>query len=75
MFYYTRGRSRTVATSKKERFVIIVNGYKPLTIYHKALLLGCCSSPISAADYTINPENIFYVNELNCLIQIKSSQI
>ena len=27
-----RGGSRTAATSKMERFVIIVNGWKPLTI-------------------------------------------
>ena len=34
-----RGGSRTAATSKMERFVIIVNDY------HKALHLGCCSNP------------------------------
>ena len=28
---YCRGGSRTAATSKMERFVIIVNGWKPLT--------------------------------------------
>ena len=39
-----RGGSRTAATSKMERFVIIVN------YYHKALHLGCCSSPRSASD-------------------------
>ena len=48
-----RGGSRTAATSKMERFVMIVNGWKPLTIitksYHKALHLGCCSSPRSAS--------------------------
>ena len=30
--YLIRGGSRTAATSKMERFVIIVNGWKPLTI-------------------------------------------
>ena len=30
-----RGESRTAATSKMERFVIIVNGWKPLTIITK----------------------------------------
>ena len=39
----TRHGSRTAATSKMERFVIIVN------YYHKALHLGCCSSPRSAS--------------------------
>ena len=37
-----KGGSRAAATSKMERFVIIVN------YYHKALHLGCCSSPRSA---------------------------
>ena len=45
-----RGGSRTAATSKMERFVIIVNGFQPLTIITKALHLGCCSSPRSASD-------------------------
>ena len=31
----TRGRSRTAATFKMERFVVIVNGWKPLTIITK----------------------------------------
>ena len=38
-----RGGSRAAATSKMECFVIIVN------YYHKALHLGCCSSPRSAS--------------------------
>ena len=54
---------RSAATSKMECFVIIVNGFQPITIsqstpswmlpavnyYHKALHLGCCSSPRSAS--------------------------
>ena len=43
-----RGGSRAAAISKMECFVIIVNNY-----YHKALHLGCCSSPRCASD-TIN---------------------
>ena len=35
-----RGGSRTTATSKMERFVIIVNGFH----------LGCCSSPRTASE-------------------------
>ena len=34
-----RGGSRTAATSKMERFVIIVNGQKPLTIITKCSIL------------------------------------
>ena len=46
-----RGGSRAAATSKMERFVIIVNGWKleAVNYYHKALHLGCCSSPRSAS--------------------------
>ena len=44
--WYTKFRSgsRAAATSKMECFVIIVN------YYHKALHLGCCSSPRSASE-------------------------
>ena len=35
----TRGGSRTAATSKMERFVIIVNGFQPLTIITKRSIL------------------------------------
>ena len=35
----TRGGSRTAATCKMERFVIIVNGLKPLTIITKRSIL------------------------------------
>ena len=35
----SRGGSRTAATSKMERFVIIVNGWKPLTIITKCSIL------------------------------------
>ena len=35
----TRGGSRTAATSKMEHFVMIVNGWKPLTIITKYSIL------------------------------------
>ena len=35
----SRGGSRTAATSKMERFVIIVNGFQPLTIITKCSIL------------------------------------
>ena len=44
-----RGGSRTTATSKMERCVIIVR-LPAVNYYHKALHLGCCSSPRSASD-------------------------
>ena len=37
--YVIRGGSRTAATSKMEHFVIIVNGWKPLTIITKRSIL------------------------------------
>ena len=56
------GGSRAAASSKMECFGIIVNGFEPLTIttklpdvnyYHKALHLGCRSSPRSVfGDFT-----------------------
>ena len=40
---FIRGGSRAAATSKMERFVIMVNGWKlsAVNYYHKALHLGC----------------------------------
>ena len=35
----SRDGSRTAATSKMEHFVIIVNGWKPLTIFTKSSIL------------------------------------
>ena len=53
-----RGGSRTAATFKMERFVIV-------NYYHKALPLGCCSSPRSASAYLVK-RNIYlsglYIN-------------
>ena len=37
--YIMRGESRAAATSKMERFVIIVNGFQPLTIITKRSIL------------------------------------
>ena len=39
MIMIIRGGSRAAATSKMERFVIIVNGLKPLTIITKRSIL------------------------------------
>ena len=37
--FILRGGSRAAATSKMERFVIIVNGWKPLTVITKRSIL------------------------------------
>ena len=49
-FPMVRGRSRTAETSMMERFVIIVKRLEAVNYYHKALHLGCCSSPRAASD-------------------------
>ena len=38
------GRSRAAATSKMERFVIIVNGFQPLTIITKRSILDVAAA-------------------------------
>ena len=40
----TKGGSRTAATSKTERFVIIVNGFQPLTIITKHSILDVAAA-------------------------------
>ena len=40
----TRSRSRAAATSKMECFVIIVNGWKPLTIITKHSILDAAAA-------------------------------
>ena len=41
---YIRHEARTAATSKIERFVIIVNGWKPLTIITKCFMLDVAAA-------------------------------
>ena len=40
----TRGGSRAAATSKMERFVIIINGWMPLTIITKHSILDVAAA-------------------------------
>ena len=40
----TRGGSRAAATSKMKRFVIIVNGFQPLTIITKGSILDVAAA-------------------------------
>ena len=52
----TRGGCRAAATSKMERFVIIVNGWKPLTIITKRSILGVAAvldPPLNTFDQRI----------------------
>ena len=51
-----RGGSRAAATSKMERFVIIVNGWKPLTIITKRSILDVAAvldPPLSLLENTL----------------------
>ena len=57
-----RGASRTAATSKMERFVIIVNDWKPLTIITKRSILDVAA--------VLDPPLI----ALDCFAQYESSK-
>ena len=51
-----RGGSRTAATSRMERFVIIVNSWKPLTIITKCSILDVAAvldPPLEAIDFNL----------------------
>ena len=53
----TKGGSRIAATSKVERFVIIVNGWKPLTIITKHSILAVAAAldpPLIYCDLNLN---------------------
>ena len=56
-YYISRGGSRTSATSKIERFVIIVNGFQPLTIITKRSILDVAAAlepPLEFVDIMTN---------------------
>ena len=59
-----RNGSRTAATSKMERFVIIVNGWKLfINYYHKALHLGCAAAldpPLLLVSDRVRLKNTFF---------------
>ena len=52
-----RGGSRTTATSKMERFAIIVNGWKLLTIITKRSILGVAAALDPPLLITLNEQN------------------
>ena len=51
-----RGRSRTAATSKMERFVIIVNGFQPLTIITKCSILDAAALDLSLSTDSVTSQ-------------------
>ena len=53
----SRGGSRTAATSKVELFVIIVNGWKPLTIITKSSILDVAA----VLDPPLGSENYYFI--------------
>ena len=57
---YTIGGSRTAATSKMERFVILVNGFQPLTIIAKWSILDVAAVLYPPLLYFYSHENITY---------------
>ena len=61
-----RGGPRAVATSKTERFVIIVNGFQPLTIITKRSILNVAA----ALDPPLQFPGIFYMSKK--LIQLSN---
>ena len=61
----TRGGSGAAATSKMERFVIIVNGWKPLTIVTKHSILDVAAAldpPLSTQLTFADPRVKVYVD-------------
>ena len=59
MLFKSKGGSRTAATSKMERFVIIVNGWK------QSAHLGRCSSPRSASEENFSMNKVILVESIN----------
>ena len=65
--YIVRGGSRAAVTSKMERFVIIVNGWKPLTIITKRFILDVAA--VLDPPLIVNPYYYcyLYLNSINLL--------
>ena len=60
----SRGRSRTAATNKMELFVIIVNGFQPLTIIIKSSILDVAAvldPPLTSEVYGLDPETSIHI--------------
>ena len=56
-----RGGSRTAATTKMERFVIIVNGFKSLTIITKRCILDVLAALDPPLDFNKRFSEVYFV--------------
>ena len=65
----SRGGSRTAATPKGERFVIIVNAYKPLTIITKRSILDVAAAldPPMMANFALR---FIYICFISCCLNL-----
>ena len=69
-----RSGSRTAATSKMERFVIIVNGWKPLTIITKCSILDIAAvldpplEPLLLLDDALLEEQFYGCSSMNQIL-------
>ena len=70
----TRGGSRAAATSKMERFVIIVNGFQPLTIITKRSILDTAEALDPPLSTGYNRKDRFAAG-LNCLQQWQEQEM
>ena len=59
----SRGGSRAAATSKMERFVIIVNGYQPLTIITKRSILDAAAALDPPLGRTLSLVTNFFIKQ------------
>ena len=62
IYLYTRGGSGTTATSKTKHFVIIVNGWKPLTIITKSSILDV-AAVLGPPLYILFQPNVMELNK------------
>ena len=66
----TRSGSRTAPASKMERFVIIVNGWKPLTIFTKRFILDVAA----VLDLPLNTlDDILFTREVGLMYNFRKS--
>ena len=67
-----RGRSRAAATSKMERFVIIVNGFQPLTIITKCSIQNVAAAldpPLNMLRINVTKIKFANLRNFGCISQ------
>ena len=65
----SRGGSAVVATTKMERFVIIVNGFQPLTITTKRSILDVAAvlhPPLCCVQWICSARKVIYLEIYSC---------